>query len=79
MRNRHWGDRGYVTGTVGPRGDAYAFDAAAAMTPDEAEEYHSRQISIMAEEGVDTISAYTLTYPEEAIGIVRQETLLKEV
>ena len=31
------------------------------------------QIRILAEEGVDTISAYTLTYPDEAIGIVRQE------
>jgi len=71
MRDRHWGDRGYVTGTVGPRGDAYVFEACTAMTPDEAEEYHLRQISILAEEGVDTISAYTLTYPDEAIGIVR--------
>ena len=43
MRDRHWGDRGYVTGTVGPRGDAYVFDASAAMTPDEAEDYHLRQ------------------------------------
>ena len=32
------------------------------------------QIGIMADEGVDTISAYTLTYPDEAVGIVRQET-----
>ena len=31
------------------------------------------QIGIMADEGVDTISAYTLTYPDEAVGIVRQE------
>ena len=43
MRARHWGDRGYVTGTVGPRGDAYSFDAPAAMTPGEAEEYHLPQ------------------------------------
>ena len=43
MRDRHWGDHGYVTGTVGPRGDAYAFDAPAAMTPGEAEEYHLPQ------------------------------------
>ena len=43
MRDRHWGDRGYVTGTVGPRGDAYVFEASAAMTADEAEEYHLRQ------------------------------------
>ena len=43
MRDRHWGDRGYVTGTVGPRGDAYVFEACTAMTPDEAEEYHLRQ------------------------------------
>ena len=33
------------------------------------------QIKILAEEGVDTISAYTLTYPDEAVGIVRQEDL----
>ena len=41
------------------------------MTVDEAERYHSEQISALAGTEVDVVSGYTLAYPAEAVGIVR--------
>jgi homocysteine S-methyltransferase len=61
-----------VCGTIGPRGDAY--DPVAAMSPQVAEQYHATQIQTFAEAGADMVSAYTLAYAEEAIGIVRAAT-----
>jgi len=58
-----------VGGAVGPRGDGYTIDVA--MTPDEAEEYHSFQIGCMAEAPVDLATAMTLCYVDEAVGIAR--------
>ncbi len=58
-----------ICGTLGPESDAYHPDHM--LTPEQAERYHSAQVGVFAAEGVDMISAYTLTYAEEAIGIVR--------
>lgn len=58
-----------ISANVGPRDDAYAPDAQ--MSADEAERYHSEQISALADTDVDVISGYTLAYPAEAVGIVR--------
>jgi homocysteine S-methyltransferase len=58
-----------ICGTLGPRGDAYS--TATEMTPEEAEAYHGEQIATFACTAVDTVSAYTLPYAAEAIGIVR--------
>jgi S-methylmethionine-dependent homocysteine/selenocysteine methylase len=58
-----------ISGCIGPRGDGY--QVADAMTPQEACNYHSEQISTLADSNVDMISAITMTYPEEAIGIVQ--------
>lgn len=58
-----------ISANIGPREDAYAPEAQ--MNSDEAERYHSEQISVLAETEVDVISGYTLAYPSEAIGIVR--------
>ena len=58
-----------IGGTVGPRGDGYRIDTM--MTADDATEYHSFQIECMAASGVDVITAVTMGYVEEAIGIVR--------
>jgi S-methylmethionine-dependent homocysteine/selenocysteine methylase len=58
-----------VEGVLGPRGDGYVVTNR--MTADEAEAYHSEQIASLVDAGVDRISALTLTYPEEAIGVVR--------
>jgi S-methylmethionine-dependent homocysteine/selenocysteine methylase len=41
------------------------------MTAREAERYHEPQIAVLAEEGVDLVSALTVTYAAEAVGIAR--------
>jgi S-methylmethionine-dependent homocysteine/selenocysteine methylase len=58
-----------ISGCVGPRGDGYVVGET--MSSEEAERYHESQIAIFAEERVDLVSALTLTYAEEAIGIAR--------
>ncbi len=58
-----------VGGVVGPRGDGYV--AGERTDPGEAEDYHSGQVEAFAAAGVDLVSAYTLTGPEEAMGVVR--------
>jgi homocysteine S-methyltransferase len=58
-----------INGVVGPRGDGYVVGER--MTADAAEEYHGAQIGVLRAAGVDRITALTLTYPDEAIGIVR--------
>jgi S-methylmethionine-dependent homocysteine/selenocysteine methylase len=58
-----------ISGCIGPRGDGYRPDAA--MSEGEAEAYHLEQIEIFAETAADMVSAITMNYTEEAIGIVR--------
>jgi homocysteine S-methyltransferase len=58
-----------ISGNLGPRGDGY--NPERRMTQVEAEAYHSEQIDILAGSGVDLISAFTLNYVEEAVGIAR--------
>ena len=58
-----------ISGCVGPRGDAYRVDDA--MEPDEAQRYHAAQVKTFADTSADLVTAYTLTYPDEAIGFVR--------
>lgn len=61
-----------IDGAVGPRGDGYVVDHR--MEADEAAEYHADQVAALRDAGVDRITAMTLTYPEEAIGVVRAAT-----
>lgn len=56
-----------ISGCVGPRGDGYV--PGAAMSPEEATEYHAEQIAALASTEADLISALTLNYVEEAIGV----------
>jgi S-methylmethionine-dependent homocysteine/selenocysteine methylase len=58
-----------VSGCVGPRGDGY--QVGTEMTAEEAERYHAPQIETFAQTTADLVSALTLTYVAEAIGIVR--------
>ena len=58
-----------VSGCIGPRGDAY--DPKHKMTSVEAEAYHGRQIAVFAESGADMVTAITMNYAEEAIGVAR--------
>lgn len=58
-----------VSGCIGPRGDGYAIGMA--MEAAEARAFHTPQIASFAAAGVDMVSAITMTYVEEAIGITR--------
>lgn len=58
-----------LSAQMGPRGDGYALDTQ--MSPDEAEQYHSEQMETLAGTKADIISAFTIGYANEAIGIVR--------
>src|SRR4051794_27570795 len=58
-----------VGGTIGPRGDGYR--PGAQVDPGEAAAYHRPQLEAFAVAGADLATAYTLTDPGEAIGIVR--------
>jgi len=57
-----------INGCIGPRSDGY--NPSFIMTSEQAQEYHSKQIEIFSKTNADMITAFTLTYPEEAIGIV---------
>ena len=56
-----------ISGCVGPRGDGYNADQA--MDAHEAERYHSVQISTFADTAADMVTAITMNYVEEALGI----------
>ena len=57
-----------VSGCMGPRGDGYIVGQK--MTIQEAEDYHRKQVEAFAGTTVDMLSAMTLNYSQEAIGIV---------
>lgn len=57
------------SGCVGPRGDGYKPESI--MTVEEAQRYHSAQINIFSLTSVDMVSAITMNYVEEAIGITQ--------
>ena len=58
-----------ISGCVGPRGDGY--DPSHRMTAEEAEAYHAGQIVAFRDSAADMVSAITMNYVEEAIGIAR--------
>ncbi|MGB7087826.1 MAG: homocysteine S-methyltransferase family protein [Phormidesmis sp.] len=58
-----------ISGCVGPRGDGYS--PTSQMDTQTAQAYHSPQIAAFAAAGADMVSAITMTYVEEAIGIAR--------
>jgi len=58
-----------ISGCIGPRGDGYVVGNA--MSPDEAQAYHSAQITTFAGTTADLVSALTLNYADEATGIAR--------
>jgi homocysteine S-methyltransferase len=58
-----------IAGCIGPRGDGYRADTL--MSADEAEQYHAAQVATFGGTSADLISALTLTYADEAVGIVR--------
>jgi homocysteine S-methyltransferase len=58
-----------ISGCVGPQGDGYSPETM--LTPEEAHRYHSTQIETFADTAADMVTAITMTYPEEAIGVTR--------
>ncbi len=58
-----------VSGNLGPRGDGY--NPSARMTAAQARDYHAPQVDLFAETDADMVAAFTMNYPEEAIGIVQ--------
>jgi homocysteine S-methyltransferase len=54
---------------VGPRGDGYRPDDL--MTVEEAQAYHAPEIEAFRAAGTDLVSAITMNYAEEAIGIAK--------
>jgi S-methylmethionine-dependent homocysteine/selenocysteine methylase len=71
LRNRHESEKTpmVISGCVGPRGDGYAPQNL--MSAGEAECYHAEQIQTFAATEADMVSAFTINYVEEAIGITR--------
>ena len=58
-----------ISGCVGTRGDGYA--PASMMSPEESAQYHDRQINVFADSPADLVTALTIPYVDEAIGIIR--------
>ncbi len=58
-----------ISGCVGPRGDGYV--PGRTMTDAEAESYHAEQIGTFAGTAADMVTAITMNYVEEAIGVAR--------
>jgi homocysteine S-methyltransferase len=58
-----------ISGCIGPRGDGYRVDKA--MTAEEAQRYHERQVATFADTAADLVSVLTLTYADEAVGVAR--------
>jgi homocysteine S-methyltransferase len=68
-RQRETPETFVISGCVGPRHDGY--DAAVQMSAAEAERYHALQIQTFADTPADLVTAMTITYVDEAIGITR--------
>ena len=58
-----------ISGCIGPRGDGY--NPTLQMTADEATAFHLSQAQTFSHTAADMISAITMNYPEEAIGVTR--------
>jgi S-methylmethionine-dependent homocysteine/selenocysteine methylase len=61
-----------VSGCVGPRGDGY--DPSFRMSVGTAERYHAVQIASFAGTAADLVTAMTINYAEEGVGIARAAT-----
>jgi S-methylmethionine-dependent homocysteine/selenocysteine methylase len=63
------GARMVISGCVGPRGDGYRVENA--MTAEAAQAYHAKQVDVFALTSADMVTAITMTYAEEAIGVTK--------
>jgi S-methylmethionine-dependent homocysteine/selenocysteine methylase len=58
-----------ISGCVGPQNDGY--NPAQRLTADDAHAYHATQIGPLADTAADIVTAITMTYADEAIGVAR--------
>jgi S-methylmethionine-dependent homocysteine/selenocysteine methylase len=58
-----------ISGCVGPQDDGY--NPSELLSAEAAQEYHSTQIGTFADTAADMVTAITMTYSEEAIGVAR--------
>jgi S-methylmethionine-dependent homocysteine/selenocysteine methylase len=58
-----------ISANIGPRGDGYKIDKA--MSAAEAEDYHGWQVNVFRDTEADLVSAFTINYAEEGIGVAR--------
>ena len=58
-----------ISGCLGPRGDGYSMSDA--MSVEEAQAYHSKQISTLKRTAADLVTALTMTNINEAIGVTK--------
>ncbi len=58
-----------ISGCVGPHDDGY--DPAELLSAPAAQSYHSTQIGTLADTAADMVTAITMTYVEEALGVTR--------
>jgi homocysteine S-methyltransferase len=58
-----------ISGNIGPRGDGYV--PGSMMSAQEAQDYHAAQIAVFRDTAADFVSAFTLNYVNEAIGVAR--------
>lgn len=56
-----------VSATLGPRGDGYL--PGRSMSVEQARNYHGAQIGVFAQTDADLVSAFTINYVDEAVGI----------
>lgn len=56
-----------ISACLGPQGDGYRIDSK--TSSEEARQYHAEQIGTFSTTEADLVSAYTINYVEEAIGI----------
>ena len=71
IRREFTGDKKKVviSGCIGPRGDGYV--PANAMSEKDAEAYHRAQIETFSDTAADMVTAITMNYAAEAVGIAR--------
>jgi homocysteine S-methyltransferase len=58
-----------ISGNIGPRGDGY--DPGKMMSANDAQDYHAEQIDVFRGTSADLVSAFTMNYANEAVGVAR--------
>jgi len=70
LRNEYEGEAPFViSGCVGPRDDGY--NPSVTLSAEAAQDYHSEQIGTFARTAADMVTAITMTYVNEAVGVTR--------